>query len=152
MKLTQYQKDAIVRSIWAEVPNPSTEQLRDEIQKAAVKAMSVPCRNLYKKSEMAIRKYTTHSVSRESITFTCGDADTKVVLQPFVEAASARYAAETKLRAAIKACTTRKQFIDRFPEFSAHAPSEHGVCGTLPAVSNVVADLVKLGLVLKVTR
>jgi hypothetical protein len=152
MKLTQYQKDAMVRSIWAEVPTQTVEQLKDEIQKAAVKAMSVPCRNLYKKSPLAIRTHRTYDVHATTISFVCGDADVTAVLQPFKDVAAARHAANVKLKAAIQACSTRKQFIDRFPEFSTHAPSEHAACDTLPAVSNVVADLVKLGLTLKVTR
>lgn len=150
MKLSTYHKDAIIRAITQDLP--PVGNLSEEMTKAALKLMSVPCRNLYKKSPSALRTHTTYSVSQKSVCFVVGDADVNAVVKPFEQRCDHRAKVLQDLRAAIYGCSTRKQFIDRFPEFSHHAPSEHGKCATLPAISNVVADLVKLGLVLKVER
>jgi hypothetical protein len=150
MKLSQYHKDAIIKAVWAEVPNPTANELGAEIEKAMVKAMSISCRNLYKKNPQALRKGESYSVHASTVGFVCGDANVEAVLKPFKESQQARVKTKQSLVAAVNGCSTRKQFIDRFPEFSYHAPAEHGTCATLPAVSNVVADLVKLGLELKV--
>lgn len=150
MKLSTYHKDAIVRAITQDLP--PVGNLSEQMTAAAVKLMSVSCRNLYKKSPGAIRKTTAYAVSQTSVTFIIGDAIESAVVAPFEAAFKHRNKVLADLKAAVNGCTTRKQFIDRFPEFSHHAPPEHGKCDTLPAVSNVVADLVKLGLVLKVER
>lgn len=150
MKLTTYQKDAIIRAITQELP--PVGNLSNEMTAAAVKLMSVSCRNLYKKNPAAIRRHTTYGVHRHQVDFIIGDADPKAVLQPFEERYAHRKKVLDDLKVAIYGCSTRKVFIDRFPEFSNHAPIEHGTCTTLPAISNVVAELVKLGMVLKVTK
>lgn len=150
MKLSIHHKDAIIRAITQELP--PVGNLSEEMTKAALKLMSVSCRNLYKKSPNAIRRHTAYSVARHAVEFVVGDADMKAVVAPFEQRYAERQKVLDTLKTAIYGCSTRKQFIDRFPEFSHHAPHEHGTCTTLPAISNVVADLVKLGLVLKVER
>ena len=151
MKLSTYHKDAIIRAIKQDLP--PVGNLSEEMTKAAVKLMSTPCRNLYKKSPTAIRRSSVYGVTeRGSVEFVIGVANFKAVVEPFEQRFEERKKALDNLKLAIYGCSTRKQFIDRFPEFSHHAPSEHGTCDTLPAISNVVADLVKLGLVLKVER
>lgn len=150
VKLSTYHKDAIIRAIIQDLP--PVGNLSEELTKAAVKLMSTSCRNLYKKSPAAIRRHTTYHVDKHSVEFVCGDADLKAVVQPFAQRFELRQKVLQDLKLAIYGCSTRKVFIDRFPEFSHHAPAEHGKCDTLPAISNVVADLVKLGLVLKVER
>ena len=150
MKLSTYHKDAIIRAITQELP--PVANLSEEMTKAAIKLMSVSCRNLYKKSPNAIRKHTAYEVARNAVEFVVGDADIKAVVEPFKQRYAERKKVLDTLKVAIYGCSTRKVFIDRFPEFSHHAPPEHGTCDTLPAISNVVADLVKLGLVLKITK
>ena len=147
MRLTKYDKQAIVRSIMNDIPKPDSEKLHKDIQAALVKGMSIKCRALYKEKPAAlcVEYVGSHYGLDWSRTVYVGDADMKVALKPFKDAKAARDAAKEKLEAAIDACTTRKAFIDRFPEFSKYAPPEPGKCTTLPAVSNVVADLVKLG-------
>lgn len=78
MKLTSYHKEAIIRAITQELPpEPSREDLRKLLTAAAVKLMSVPCKNLYKKNPDALRQITAYDVHRSSPTYTVGDADPK---------------------------------------------------------------------------
>jgi hypothetical protein len=155
MQLTDYHRQAIIACIMAELPKVDEEKLRQDIQAALVKAMSAPVRKVYRENPKALRDarfYECDTGLRHSRSFVVGDADSDAVLKPFKEAAQARAAIESKLTAAIKACRTRKQFVDQFPEFSAYAPAEPGKSSNLPAVANVVADMMKLGWVPRVTR
>lgn len=56
-------------------------------------------------------------------------------------------ALKAKLTAAIAACFTLKQAKERLPEFVKYLPTDRDSTGTsnLPAVANLVADLVQLG-------
>lgn len=145
--LNNYTKKAIVAAIMADIPQPDHNRIKEDIQAALFKGMSIACRNLYKKSPKAL--LTMHVGYQHGLDYgvfiTVGDADTDTVLKPFKDAYDTRKAVEQNLRSAIDACKTRKQFIDRFPEFSKYAPAEDGKTSNLPAIANVVADLVKLG-------
>lgn len=153
MKLNRYHKQAIVNAIMLELPKVDEEKLKAEIQAKLVKGMSRACQNLYKKNPEALHKVVAYetglSYRRE---FVVGDADYKEIVKPYQEAYRERQNVRSKLEAAIEDCTTRKQFVDRFPEFSKHAPLEHASCSTLPAVTNIVADLIKLGWEPTVTK
>lgn len=153
-KLPQYVKEAIICSVTADIPKPDQEKLKSEIQAALVKGMSVPCRNLYKKKPEALKTVYLgfeHGLDRGS-SFVCGDANDKDILQVFKDDRDNRKSVLQNLKSAINACTTRKQFVERFPELTSYLPSNDAACTTLPAVSNVVADLVKLGFVPKVAK
>ncbi len=155
MQLTDYHRNAIVACIMAELPRVDEEKLEKDVQAALVKAMSAPVRKVYRENPKALRDtqlYGCDTGLRYGRNFIVGDADADTVLKPFKEAAQKREAIKSKLTAAIKACRTRKQFVDQFPEFSAYAPAEPGKSSNLPAVANVVADMMKLGWVPKVTR
>lgn len=133
----------------AEIPKPTHEELQRKIQAELLAAMSPECRQVFNTTPGALAgEY--HNLPR-AIWLRAGDAPASV-LQPYLDAAQAQRDIAAKLKVAIGGCKTRKQFVDRFPEFSNHAPPEEGVCATLPAVSGVVADLVKLGWVPKVTK
>ena len=55
---------------------------------------------------------------------------------------------EAKLRAAIGPCTTLKQALELLPEFAKYLPAERDgdkTCRQMPAVANLVADLMNAG-------
>jgi len=55
---------------------------------------------------------------------------------------------EAKLRAAIGPCTTLKQALELLPEFAKYLPTERDgdkTCRQMPAVANLVADLMNAG-------
>lgn len=151
MKLNKYTKQAIVSSILADLPKVDENKMFVELQAKLVKAMSRSCQNVCKKNPTALRKeYVV--IGRSSRRLVVGDADFEAVFAPYKAAQAEREAVRRKLEAAIEACSTRKQFVDRFPEFSKYAPKEDAPCSTLPAVANLVSDLVKLGWKQTITK
>lgn len=155
MKLTKYHKEAIVASILNDLPSPDDQQLQADIQAAFVAAMSTEAQALYATSPKALATqhfYNDDTGLQFGRSFIVGDADVKKALKPFSDAQKSREAIRRNLKAAIGGMNTRKQFIDAFPEFSHYAPEESGPTANLPALANIVADLVKAGWVQKVSR
>lgn len=148
MKLTKYQKEAIVRAIMQDVPEPAKRTV-EEIQAAFVKAMSKDCRTAYKKVPDALRveHYWGGSIGLEygHHAFIVGDADTRTVTEELQAAYNERKATENKLSHAIMSCTTLAALKKMFPEFIDYFPTEEQPTKNLPALANVVADLSKLG-------
>jgi hypothetical protein len=153
MKLTKYDKMAIVKAIMADVPKPDKAKRRAEIQAALVKAMNPAVRKVFKEFPGALLTShvgdLTYDGSWDSRTFVVGDVTNKVletILQPYKDEDDAVYAAHNKLRNAIDSCNTRKALMDRLPEFEKYFPAESATPSkNLPALANVVADLSKLG-------
>lgn len=146
MKLTTYHKDAIIRAICDDLPKSDDKVTANRLQDAIYKAMSPECKRLYNKNPKALRNWQFYEVFEEhGRTLVVGDADYEAAAAPFAAEKKARSDLRNKVRHAVYGCTTRKQLVDRYPEFSKYAPSEHGVCTTLPVPANVIADLVKAG-------
>ena len=153
MKITKYDKQAIVKAIMADVPKPDKTKRREEIQVAIVKAMNPAVRKVFKEFPNALR--TSHlndlvcNDRYDSRFVIVGDVTNKVleeILKPYREEDIARHNAEAKLYGAIESCTTRKALMDRLPEFEKYFPAESAPASkNLPALANVVADLSKLG-------
>ena len=155
MKLTKYHKEAIVSSILNDLPSPDEKQLQADIQAAFVAAMSAEAQALYATSHnaLAAQHFYGHDTGlKYGEAFIVGDANVKEALKPFSSAQEARDGIRRNLKAAIGGMNTRKQFINAFPEFSHYAPPEPGPTANLPALANIVADLVKAGWVQKVSR
>lgn len=152
MKITKYDRLAIVKAIMADVPKPDKTKRRAEIQAAIVKAMSPAVRKVFKDCPSALRDehvgdlvYDGTWASRGIVV---GDVTAEVlekILKPYKDEDDAICAAQNKLRNAIDSCTTRKALMDRLPEFEKYFPSEVASTKNLPALANVVADLSKLG-------
>ena len=150
MKLTNYDREAIVRAIMLDVPKIDKEKRGVAIQAAIVKAMSPECRKLYNKAPDALR---THFVGdliseygrREVVRGDVLDSTVKEILAPYHAEDRALYETRIKLAAAIKACTTLKGLQTRLPEFKKYFPNQDPKSTNLPAIANVVADLSKLG-------
>ncbi len=148
MKLTKYQKEAIIRAIMNDVPKPDQAKAKADIQAAAVKAMSLLVRKVYKEQPKALR---THHVSAYNYGFdyafdiVCGDVDMEPIMQPYTDARDARRKARHQLEGAVMSCSTLKQLESTLPEFKKYFPTEQQPTKNLPALANVVADLTKLG-------
>jgi hypothetical protein len=153
VKITKYDKQAIVKAIMADVPKPDKAKRRQEIQAAIVKAMHPTVRKVFKDFPGALR--TSHAGDLtcndryESRYLIVGDVTDKVlneIFKPYIEEDNSRHSAQAKLTSAIESCTTRKALMDRLPEFEKYFPAESAPASkNLPALANVVADLSKLG-------
>lgn len=148
MKLTKYEKQSIIKSIMMDVPRPTQNEVKAEIQAALVKAMSPGCRKLYNINPKALA--TVHLSSWEvqvdyAVNLVMGDADELAVIEPFKAKKKEFEAAEAKLRAAVDGCSTLAQLKKLLPEFISYFPSETEPTKNLPAVANMVADLSRLG-------
>lgn len=152
MRITKWDKEAIVKAIMADVPMPDKKNRREELQAAVVKAMSPEARKLYKTCPEALRTYCVGELiyngtwhSRDIIVGDVKEAVVNELKKKYEEEdrriRDARYA----LKGAIEACTTLKQLNDRLPEFKKYFPTQEKPTANLPALANVVADLSKLG-------
>lgn len=150
MKLTYYDRQAFVRAVMNDVPKITKEDVLPKLQAELLKAMSPEARKLYRKSPKALRSDYDHylTTAREFVRYVVGDAqNVREILQPYKDAVDARDEIENRLQATIKSCSTLKQAKERLPEFEKYLPTERGTTDVtgLPAISNLVADLTKLG-------
>jgi len=148
MKLTKYEKEAIVRAIMQDVPTKPDNILRAEIQAAFVAGMSAPVLKLYKTHPKALKTESVPSWDSGlsyRTDFIVGDADVKKAMETFNAQKKARDEAHSKLSAAVMGCNTLAQLKKLLPEFISYFPSETEPTKNLPAVANMVADLSKLG-------
>jgi hypothetical protein len=152
MKLTKYEKEAIVRSIMQDVPPINKEKRRTDLQASLVKAMSPEARKLYNRTPSALRTYnfgeiiyTGSYVSRELIV---GDVNKEAISElakPYEAEDKAYCDTQRKLHSIVGGCNTLAQLKKLLPEFVSYFPSETEPTKNLPAVVNMVADLSKLG-------
>lgn len=147
MKLTNYHRDAIVRAIFQDVPVAKSGDIKKAVQDAIVKAMSPACQRAYKACPKALQTNTSYNLTfeRDRLTFVVGDADFDKAIEPWMKAKEQYENAKIRLNTAIYGCSTLKQLNDLLPEFSSYFPTEGAPTKNLPAVANLVADLVKLG-------
>lgn len=155
MNLSKHAKRSIVRAIMGELPSIDYDQMAKDVQAKFVAAMSPECQAVYAKTPNALVTDHIYNVFGYCKSMYVGDLTEKEIEKitaPYKQMTKEREEIETKLNAAFAPIRTRKQFINQFPEFSQHAPAEDGTCATLPAIANIVADLVKLGWEPKVTK
>jgi len=152
MKLNKYQKNAIVSSIMRDVPKVDVATHRKEIQAAVVKEMSPAVRKVYKECPDALTKVYRSDLydgsswdTRYVITGDVTEARVDALMKPLCDAISARAAVCSKLKAAIESCSTLKKLKELLPEFEAYFPTEDAPTKNLPAVANLVTDMMKLG-------
>ena len=148
MRLTKYEKDAIIRAIMQDVPTKPDSILKAEIQAAFVAGMSDPIKKLYKTHPKALKTDSTSSWDTGMAyrtDFIVGDADVAKTIRPFKAQQEARDDARRKLSAAVNGCSTLAQLKKLLPEFISYFPSETEPTKNLPAVANMVADLSRLG-------
>lgn len=152
MKLNKYQKNAIVAAIMEDVPKVDVVAEKVAIQAAIVKAMSPEVRKVYKTAPQALVKTAVPElydditwVSRDVIV---GDVTSTMlcdILKPFMDKVEARRAVRSKLMGVVESCSTLAQLKKLLPEFESYFPSETAPTKNLPAVANLVTDMMKLG-------
>ena len=153
MHLNQYTKQAIVRSIMADVPKPDKTKRHAAVQAAIVKAMSPECRKLYNKTPKALVRHYVGNTTYDGINYHTheviqGDvpaANIDAILKPYIDEDEAYRKAREQLEAAVNGCRTLAALKKAFPEFEKYLPTEAQPTKNLPALANVVADLSKLG-------
>jgi hypothetical protein len=154
MRLDKYAKQAIVKSIMADVPKPDKVKRRADLQAAIVKAMSPDVRKVFKSTPGALKTSYFGDVTydglkwdtRELVVGDVPEAKLNELAKPYKDEDEAIYAARDKLQGAIEGCTTRKALMTRLPEFEKYYPAEDApMSKNLPALANVMADLSKLG-------
>lgn len=146
MKLTKYVRSAIVNAIMADTPTPSYEQFKRDVQDAMFDGMSPDAQQLYAVKPDALKEHHTYFYClRSSLSVVCGDADIASVLIPFTQIDRERQKAECALREAVYGFNTTKQLTTAFPEFAKYVPQDPPTSKNLPALTNVVANLSKLG-------
>lgn len=169
MKLNQTHKQAIVRAVIADIPRPNMQELEafinkcveQELERFCPKAIAeawkdVNCRRYLALTYINVgymvegRKQRLDdfcSVSAPAY-HSFSEQFTRTVspkIMEMVGEVNAIEEARKKLEAAIAGIKTRKQFIETFPELEKYAPEEATVGTMLPALTNVVSDLSKLG-------
>lgn len=152
MKLTKYQKQAILVAINNDIPQPDRVARRAVIQAEVVKLMTPAVRKVYKETPEALRTECVYDLhdgeSWDSRIIVCGNVSEKVLkklMEPYRAADNERTETLTKLRGVIDACTTLKKLKDTLPEFEQYFPKENEPVKNLPAVANLVTDMMKLG-------
>ena len=153
MNLNQYTKQAIVKSIMADVPKPDKTKRHATVQAAIVKAMSPECRKVYNKTPKALVRHFVGNTTYDDINYHTqevikGDVPTSTIdaiLKPYIDEDEAYYKARVQLKAAVEGCRTLGALKKAFPEFEKYLPTEAQPTKNLPALANVVADLSKLG-------
>lgn len=155
MRLNKSHKDQIYSAIVKDIPKINSNDLYNQINHEIYKGMSEECRTLFLKNPFSLHKIYPSNLGLEyhHQNFIVGDANFRTILKPFVKAETKRVNALNNLKHAINSCKTRQEFINRFPELSIYAPKEISrVSKNIPAVANVVSDLISIGFVPKVTK
>jgi uncharacterized protein (DUF2267 family) len=150
MKLTQYDREAFVRAVMNDVPHITKEEVLPKLQAELLKAMSPEARKLFRKSPEALAWESSYHLTtdRSYVRFVVGDVENvSATIEPYAKAVEAHASIKERLQATIKGCSTLKQAKERLPEFEKYLPAESGTTGvtSLPAISNLVADLSKIG-------
>lgn len=152
MKLNKYQKQAIVNNIMADVPHVDIATHRKRVVEGVIKLMTPAVRKVYKETPTALNTYYVPNLydgvdwnSRMLYVGNVTEEELKPLLAPLEEAVKQRDATYRKLQGVIEACTTLKKLKELLPEFEQYFPTEAEPTKNLPAVANLVTDMMKLG-------
>jgi hypothetical protein len=146
MKLNKYTKQGIIKAIIRDIPEAPEAERIEEIQAALVTAMSPEVQALYATHPNALKTNSIYDVGiGYGRTVIVGDAKVKEVIAPFVAAYEKKNTLKSSLSAAIDSCNTLKQAQVMFPEFIKYMPTEESPTSNLPALANIMSDLVHMG-------
>lgn len=160
MKLTNYMRDAFVRSVMDDVPMEDyDEQIENIVTTAVVNGMPAKLRAVWddpglsqcietahvwpaKNKIVPVPFYPSHEAALT--------ADVKAECEQLMELKTAQIAAAEKLRSDLRAVaysvTTRKALVSLLPEFEKYLPEDdRAAMRTVPAVANVVTNLIAAG-------
>lgn len=163
MRLTNFIRDAFIRSAMHDVPKKDYEEQAQKLAREFVKAKfakDFPSMDYDKAGESGWFESSSLQMPRfigniyMNVTTGYGMLKNDEKLWAKLEALSVKKkeqdenmsALEYRLRGVAYACTTRKQLEEALPEFKAYLPEEEAKAAkTLPAVANVLADFTKAG-------
>ncbi len=152
MNLNKYAKKAIVLNIMADVPKVDINAFRKQIEADVHKLMTPAVRKVYKETPQALEKlyvselYDSQSWdTRHVITGNVTEAQLREICKPLKAAVEARQAIYNKLSGVMESVRTLAALKKLLPEFAAYFPTEDEPTKNLPAVANLVTDMVKLG-------
>lgn len=148
-RLTNYDRDVIVRAIFGDIPDPDDDAIAKGAQASLLKAMAPEVRRLYTKRPKALAVESPDDVFHRRhvylVVADLTDDEKDAALAPWREARQKYKEARSQLRAVVYSCRTHADFERKLPEFVAYLPKDDVATPNLPAVTNLVADLVKLG-------
>jgi len=159
MKLNKTHREAFVRAVMADVPTVDYDQLiRDVALKAAVDQLPPDVRKVWDNPDLRAYVNTRYiyAVGFKGVAIPAQGGDefefteaAKAELKDLDAKQSAQEThldeLEAKLRAAIYSCSTRKQLAELLPEMEKYLPPEGSATRNLPAVANLVSDLMQAG-------
>jgi hypothetical protein len=152
VKLTKYQKQAVVRAITNDIPEVDVQKRREKIQAAVVAAMSPSVRKIYRTMPHALNRQYEWLMydgqdydSRKLFVGDLSNEQVQEILEPFTQEERARTEAIDKLTKLVEGCSTLKQLKEALPECEKYFPQEGAKTQYPVVVANVVTDLMKLG-------
>lgn len=163
MKLTNVIRDAFVHAVMDDVPSTDYDtQMRDLAVKKAIDRLPKKIQEAWKSE--ATRQfiktggiYVNHKMVQgipgaDSWNGFIGEeppkdwfADLNELEALASKQAEERSELEQKVHAVAYSCTTRKALLEQLPEFEKYLPAEAPKASNLPAVANLVTDLLKAG-------
>ena len=165
MRLTKADKEAFVRAVMDDVPKVDyDEQAKKLVMEELVERMPAEVKAVYKTAPEwltsnyiclrgnlqsfygPVRKYTDTAEFAPRLSEKLSEKLSELSAAK-KEQTGTHNEIRAKVRATIDSCTTLKQAKERLPEFEKYLPTERGSFSTanLPAVTNLVADLMNLG-------
>lgn len=145
MKLTNWIRDAFIRSVDNDVPK--VELSKEEVQELFVKNFPPEIKAIY--DDEQLRK---HLKVATVCTPTChydiviGNLVESNVLKDYKSKTTARKEAMRKVRHVAYSCNTLKQLREVLPELTKHMPSENAPAkANVPMIIGVMEDLKKVG-------
>ena len=152
MRLDKYMKSAIIRAIMADVPKPDVVAYRKSIQAEVCKLMTPAVRKVYKECPKALASEYVSDLydgsdweSRYIVLGNVTKEQLQAACKPFNDAVTAREKVQNDLRGIVESTSTLKRLKELLPEFVKYFPTEAEPSKNLPAVANLVTDMVKLG-------
>lgn len=164
MRLTNLHREAFVRAVLADVPFIDyDEQIRKIVCEDAIEALPAAVQKVARDATLKAYLNTTYfyrsgrhmpSVSvigrdRDGYSMSStAEGKVNTLLELKSEQATVRNDLETKLKAAIGACATRRAAVESLPEFEKYLPVDPGgrpKSEYLPAIANLVTDLAAAG-------
>lgn len=159
MRLTNSDRDAFVRAVMDDVPKIDYDTQAMELTNTwAIARMPEAVRKMYETHpDWVTRGYVSTPSGLSNFNVPCAstgaylDDDIRKQLEGLVELKEQqnkkRCDLHCNVRAMIYGCSTLKQAKERLPEFAKYLPQERDgqIIATLPAVANVVTDLMAAG-------
>lgn len=148
MKLTNYMRDSIIRSVMNEVPEVKYPTF-EEIQQRAYKAMPPKLKAVYndETTRKAIRSEHIYINGRGGYSVTVGFLKKEDLLKEEFDKETLRNKAREELKRVVYGCNTLKQLQEQLPQLEKHFPSEQVLVKNLPVVATVMPSLKAAGWV-----